>query len=169
VVELACPDPALVLSDLTADDAADYYDLVQRSRAHLTAHGDYAELVAASPAAVQAELSKPPAGAYRFGIRYEGRLVGRADLIAVDPPRYGIGYWLGAGATGRGLATHACGRLIEYAGAELAATEIYAGVTHGNEPSVALLSRLGFEPVERFESYTRYRLVIGTARSSATR
>lgn len=169
MVQLACPDPALVLSDLTAADSEDYYELVQRSRAHLTAYGDYADVVVASLAAVREELSRLPTGRHRLAVRYDGRLAGRIDLIAVDPPRYSIGYWLGVDAVGRGLATQACGRLIEYAGTELGATEIYAGVTHGNERSVALLTRLGFDRAERFDGYTRFRLVITRARSAATR
>ncbi|HLU57581.1 MAG TPA: hypothetical protein VKZ81_19165 [Pseudonocardia sp.] len=40
----------------------------------------------------------------------------------------------------------------------LGATDVYAGVGHGNVRSAALLARLGLTPVARFESYTRFHL-----------
>jgi ribosomal-protein-serine acetyltransferase len=36
------------------------------------------------------------------------------------------------------------------------ATDVYAGVTHGNGKSGAVLTRLGFKVAEVFETYTRY-------------
>ncbi|MFJ8588956.1 GNAT family N-acetyltransferase [Streptomyces sp. NPDC093595] len=57
-----------------------------------------------------------------------------------------------------GYATAACTALHGHAARELGATDLFAGVTHGNDRSVALLSRLGFEPVADFEDYTRFRL-----------
>jgi RimJ/RimL family protein N-acetyltransferase len=94
----------------------------------------------------------------RFGIRLEGELIGRIDLVPVDPPRYAIGYWLGRNATGKGYATAAAAALIGFAREQLAATDIFAGVTKGNAKSVAVLERLGFQAVAEFESYIRYHL-----------
>jgi RimJ/RimL family protein N-acetyltransferase len=94
----------------------------------------------------------------RFGIRLDGRLVGRVDLVPVDPPHFGLGYWLSDTATGRGLATEAVRAVLTHARDDLAATDVFAGVTHGNAASVAVLARLGFEQVESFEAYDRYRL-----------
>lgn len=37
----------------------------------------------------------------------------------------------------------------------LSATDVYAGVTHGNIASVNLLQRLGFTPVAQFDTHTR--------------
>ncbi|GAA3503193.1 hypothetical protein GCM10019016_103030 [Streptomyces prasinosporus] len=36
------------------------------------------------------------------------------------------------------------------------ATEVFAGVTHGNDKSGAVLTRLGFKVAETLETYTRY-------------
>ena len=55
--------------------------------------------------------------------------------------------------------------LLEYANRELMATEVLAGVTHGNHRSSRLLMRLGFSPTEKFPTYTRYRLVLAPAAS----
>ena len=40
----------------------------------------------------------------------------------------------------------------------LGATDVFAGVTHGNAVSVAVLLRVGFEGVASFPEYDRYRM-----------
>lgn len=104
------------------------------------------------------ELSRATNPNWRFGIFFDARLVGRADLIGVEPARFSIGYWLAEAHTGRGIATAALDALIDFARSNCDAAEIYAGVTHGNRASEALLARLGFEPTDTFDSYTRFRL-----------
>ncbi|SDM52640.1 GNAT family N-acetyltransferase [Allokutzneria albata] len=42
--------------------------------------------------------------------------------------------------------------------AHLAATDLFAGVAHGNARSVAVLLRLGFSRVASFDDYDRYHL-----------
>lgn len=148
--------PHLVLRDLTSADAAALYALLRRNRDHLTAHGDYREQVDASLPTLAAELADN--AKQRFGIFLEGELIGRTDLIPVDPPRYSMGYWLARSATGKGYATAAVIALTRYAFAERGATDIYAGVTHGNGTSERLLYRLGFVPAATFQTYTRFRL-----------
>ncbi|WP_282794582.1 GNAT family protein [Streptomyces sp. CC224B] len=148
--------PGLVLRPLTVDDADAYYALLDRNRDHLGRFGDYQAERRATPAWVRAHLREDPAPGLRHGIRLHGELIGRVDLIAVDPPRYGTGYWLDAAHLGAGRATAACAALYAYAARALGATDIYAGVTHGNHRSVALLTRLGFEPVADFADYTRF-------------
>ena len=106
---------------------------------------------------VEAELAADSAN-LRFGIVLSGTLIGRIDLIAADPPKYGLGYWLAKNATGQGYASAALRALISHAGTELHATDIYAGVTRGNARSEALLERLGFLPVLDFDSYRRFHL-----------
>ncbi|EAA8855167.1 TPA: GNAT family protein [Escherichia coli] len=67
-------------------------------------------------------------------------------------------YWLDQHKTGKGYATAALRALIGHAKNALTASDLYAGVTHGNARSVALLARAGFSPVADFEKYTRYHL-----------
>lgn len=154
MLQTSTPDLALV--PLNEHFAAVLHDLVQENRAHLTAHGDYTEHVAASLETLQAELCQSAGENMRFGILLNQKLIGRMDLVPVDPPRFGVGYWLAQSATGRGYATAALKALLHFARADLQATDIFAGVTHGNQRSRALLERVGFLPVAEFEKYTRF-------------
>jgi RimJ/RimL family protein N-acetyltransferase len=154
---LATELPDLILPPLTKSAAPELHTLLQKNRDHLTAHGDYAEQVAMSCDQVEAELASD-SGNRRFGIVMSGVLIGRIDLVAADPPKYGVGYWLAKEATGRGYASAALRALIGHARIDLHATDIYAGVTRGNAKSEALLERLGFLPILDFESYRRFHL-----------
>lgn len=149
--------PSLSLGPLTEHHSSALYELIQQNRSHLTAHGDYTELVALPMEALAAELTETSNRTLRFGIFLEQELIGRVDLIAVDPPRYGLGYWVGGRSTGKGYATAALQALLDFARAELRATDVFAGVTHGNSRSTSLLERTGFVPIATFEKYTRFR------------
>ncbi|UJW86193.1 GNAT family N-acetyltransferase [Devosia sp. SL43] len=153
--------PNLQLRLLTTADAPLLHRLVAENATHLTRHGDYMDLVALSRADLKTELSGDGGDHLRFGILLKGQLIGRVDLIAVDPPRYGIGYWLAENATGHGYASAALRALIVFAQGDAGMSDFYAGVTHGNLRSSALLERVGFVSVARFETYTRYHLALG--------
>ncbi|ACQ81751.1 GCN5-related protein N-acetyltransferase [Beutenbergia cavernae DSM 12333] len=155
----------VVLRRLTRADAGTYTDLMQANEAHLTSRGDFRDQVSAD-AGQYAEQFGAGGPALAFGIVEAGRLVGAVELVPVDPPRYGLGYWLAADATGRGLATIAVRTIVGYAGASLGASDVYAGVTHGNEASAAVLRRAGFVAVQRFDTYTRFHSATGAPASS---
>ncbi|BFU47189.1 GNAT family N-acetyltransferase [Krasilnikovia sp. MM14-A1004] len=153
---LATAVAGLELRELRGEDAAQYHELVQRNAAHLTKLGDYQDEVAAGVEEFAELFAEPVEVPVRFGVYLDGELVGRVDLVPVDPPKYGLGYWLSEEATGRGVATTAVAALLEYAGTELHGTDVFAGVTHGNVRSDALLERLGFEVVATFDNYRRF-------------
>ncbi|MFI8320698.1 GNAT family N-acetyltransferase [Streptomyces sp. NPDC085529] len=159
--ELETSISPLTLCALTAERAAEYHALIDRNRDHLTQHGDYQELAASDYKTAHAELLNDPSPSLRCGVLLHGTLIGRVDLVAVDPPKYGLGYWLDHEATGQGYATAACRALIEYGAAVLGATDVFAGVTHGNSKSSTVLTRLGFQVAEVFETYTRYHRALG--------
>jgi hypothetical protein len=79
--------PGLELRLLTSGDAEQLYELVQANSTHLTVHGDYTALVAADFAALKTELASDLDHRWRFGIVRASRLIGRVDLIAVEPRR----------------------------------------------------------------------------------
>lgn len=144
----------VTLRALTPDDAGPYESAMKANGAHLTRHGDYVQEVekAASEYVKEFERQGP---ALAFGICEGEELVGSIALVPVAPPLYGLGYWLAESACGRGLATAAVEAVARYAKTNLAATGIFAGVTHGNDKSMAVLQRAGFQVVAKFEDYTR--------------
>jgi RimJ/RimL family protein N-acetyltransferase len=151
--------PGIELRALRRDDAAAYHELVQRNREHLTQYGDYHELVSSTLEDIADELALRPERKVRTGIWRRNELMGRADLGLVDAPgAMVLGYWIGAEYTGNGYATAACRTLLDYGWTYLHATDFWAGVTHGNEKSIAVLERLGFAAVARLERHTRFHL-----------
>lgn len=148
--------PNLRLVELLPDDAAAYYALVDRSRGHLTQHGDYLDLGEATPESVAADLTDPENRNARFGVWLGEQLIGRVDLNPRTAEDFVLGYWLGGEFTGKGYATTACAALIAYGQEHLGARTIWAGVTKGNAESEAVLHRLGFAEVSDQGSYTRF-------------
>ncbi|HZE37955.1 MAG TPA: GNAT family N-acetyltransferase [Stackebrandtia sp.] len=156
--EIGTLEPRLRLRELTVADAADYHDLLRASRDHLTEFGDYDREVNATLDDIREHLADPTDRNLRYGLRLDGALIGRIDLNPVNPPNYSIGFWLGADARGHGYATLAAEALIAHARDALDATDVWAGVTHGNVRSGRVLDRLGFKRTEDFDTYTRFHL-----------
>ncbi|MFB9428370.1 GNAT family N-acetyltransferase [Streptoalloteichus tenebrarius] len=156
-VRLVTERPGLELRSLRPEDGAAYARLMWDNAAHLTRHGDYVDMVAASAEDHAATFSAGDP-LLNFGVYEDDRLVGRVELVVGEPPKYGLGYLLAEHACGRGLATTALRALVRHARSRLSATDLFAGVTRGNHPSVAVLRRLGFTRVASFDTYDRYHL-----------
>lgn len=154
-IVLATAMPRLMLRTLSPADALPYYRCVDLNREHLLQHGDNEFDHARSLAAVSAMLDEPHTNV-RFGVWLDSELVGRVDLNPVDPPRWAIGYWLHRHHLGQGIMTTACRAAIDH-GRRLDATEIYAGVSDGNDASINVLRRLGFEYIQHVGACTRWR------------
>lgn len=163
MIRLRTSVPGLELRELDPADAGAYYELIDANRAHLSRHGDYMTERDATKDWVDGYFASPPDQNVRFGIWHVETLIGRVDLIPVQPPRYSIGYWLGGSHTGRGFATAACVAAIAYARDVLGATDVYAGITHGNTASVAVVRRLGFVQDTVFGTYSRFHLPLRPA------
>jgi RimJ/RimL family protein N-acetyltransferase len=144
------------LRPLRASDAEPVVALMRSQRAHLTRHGDFVDEIGVSAADRAAAYAARAADPLAFGIVEGHQLVGSIELVPVDPPSYGLGYWLAEHACGRGIATAAVRALVGHAFTALRATDVYAGVTHGNESSVAVLLRAGFSPIADLGTYTRF-------------
>jgi ribosomal-protein-serine acetyltransferase len=151
----------LVLKGLGIADLDAYYALVDRNRRHLNQRGAYPFEASVTRDELAAWLASDTTD-IRFGIWLDGNLIGRVYLGPVNPPAWQIGYWLGAESTGQGIATIACRAAIEH-GRQLGASEIHARITIGNDPSVAVVRRLGFEHVEDIGDQSRWRLVLAEA------
>lgn len=144
------------LRPLMASDAESVVALMRAERGHLTRHGDFADEIGVSPADRAAGYAARAAEPLAFGIVEDQQLVGAIELVPVDPPRFGLGYWLAEHGCGRGIATAAVRALVGHAFTELRATDVYAGVTHGNESSIGVLRRAGFSPIADLGTYTRF-------------
>jgi RimJ/RimL family protein N-acetyltransferase len=145
-----------VLRQLGPCDEALYWRLVDANRRHLGRHGDDTDLQSATPEPVRAALVTEREGHLRRLGWLAAEAVGRLGLIARDPGQFVIAYWLAEAFTGRGLATVACAALLRHAKTRLGATDASAGVTKGNRPSAAVLTRPGFDPVADMGHYVRY-------------
>lgn len=83
-----------------------------------------------------------------FLVRADQQLAGLVSLVRIewDHHRAELGYWMGAGFQGKGLATLSCRQLLDYAFEELCLNRIGLRSTADNEPSIALAKRLHFTP-----------------------
>lgn len=158
-ITLATDRPEVTLRELTADDVDAYYELINRNRAHLNQHGNYRFEYDANADDIRGYFENPWDTNVRLGVWSTEQLIGRVDLNPIDPPRWVLGYWIDGSFSGRGIVTSACRAAIAYA-ATLGATEIYAGVTNGNDPSIRVLERLGFEHIQDMDDRSRWRLLL---------
>jgi RimJ/RimL family protein N-acetyltransferase len=151
---LATTVPGLTLVPLAGADAEELCALLRAEREHLNTWSDHDSQIDTGVEVWREDLGRddPPLD---FGIRLEGRLIGRIRLISYAP-RYGLGYWVAASVGRKGYATAAVGAVVDHARQALHGTDILAGVTHGNTPSVTVLERNGFTKVADFEGYSRY-------------
>ena len=155
IERLQTENPAVELRSLTPDDSKSLFDLIQSNRDHLTQRGDYYDLVNAPIGSIRSQLSVPENIA-QFGVLVSGELAGCVSLIKYQPSVLGLGYWISAAHAGHGIMTVSISSIVSYA-LERGATEIWAGITPSNEPSIALVKRLGFELARTQESHLSYR------------
>ena len=80
------------------------------------------------------------------GIWYEGKMVGGVLFFPVESRILAteVGYWLGKGAIGRGLATRAVSAMLDYAFETLGLHRVALQAEVSNEKSIAVARRLGF-------------------------
>lgn len=107
---------------------------------------------------VTAQLEDADDPNVKFAVMLGDAVIGRVDLNPVAPPRYAVGYWIDAHFTRRGHGAAAVALAVEHARDALGATDVYAGVTHGNHASVRLLQRVGFVLVADMGEYERFHL-----------
>lgn len=143
----------VTLAVLDASLAAQYAAAYRRNAAHLHLEPDEAQVTDATMAE---RLDDPADRNVKFAVVLDGAVVGRVDLNPVAPPKYTIGYWIDHCVAGRGYGRAAVRLAIEHARRALGATDVYAGVTHGNEASVRLLRGVGFLKVADMGDYERF-------------
>lgn len=136
---------------LIAGDAEEMFTLIVTSREHLDrwlrwsntlqAEADVTDTITAAAAKQQAGIG------FHLGIFVHGALAGGAvcrDLLPLHRSAE-IGYWLGHQYTGRGLATRATVRVIDYLIDERKLHRIEMQCASENVASRAIPERLGFQ------------------------
>ena len=146
----------LVLRGLRVSDAEDMYDYARRPSVTQylpwNPHADVAET---------REYLVYVGQRYRTGDFYDwavvdkasGRMIGKCGFTSFDCPNDAaeIGYVLSPAFQGRGLATEAVRRVLDFGFTELGLHRIEAHFMEGNTASLRLMERLGM----RFEGYAR--------------
>jgi RimJ/RimL family protein N-acetyltransferase len=141
------------------DDAQALVDVLALNAEHLMGSGDYGAEIATTVARWRLEFGPYAEGrtpAYSFGMWIDDQMVGRIVLLPVDPPRYGLGYWVTESQQGKGVASAAVAAIVEHA-RTIGASDVFAGVNHGNDASMRVLLGSGFQVAEDFACYTRFR------------
>lgn len=149
-------DSGLVLSLVSNRDAGELFALIEADRERLRVWlpwvdstrrlGDTLAFIRTSMAAARGGQE------FVYGVRQRGRLRGVVALRVNSANRKAsLGYWLEKSATGRGLATRACRRLIDHAFGGLGLNRVSVHCALGNKLSRGVPKRLGLrcEGIER--------------------
>jgi ribosomal-protein-alanine N-acetyltransferase len=137
---------------ITVDDAAALAELQQANREFLAPWSPerpprYFTVPGQRQAIAEALAQRESGTALPLVILCEGAVVGRVTLSGISrAPLQSchLGYWLGEGYTGRGLATAAVGEILDIAFGELGLHRVEAGTMPDNVRSQAVLERNGF-------------------------
>jgi len=151
---------ALVLRTIKAPDVDALYDLIQANRAHLTQNGDYIEMVERSHEEIKNEFVDGEQNSEVFGLQYFDHLIGSVSLIRYEESVFGLGYWISADQSGKGLMSEAVKATVDFAYHRYQASEIWAGITPSNRQSINLVTRLGFKLAREQPTHKSYKLEI---------
>lgn len=150
-------DDRITIRHLTPDRAAELYALIEDNRAHIGRWMAFARNWQRVDE-VRAEIeSWQPAheqtGAIGGGVEIDGQFSGMVYHVRPNATHrvVEIGYWLVAGATGRGVMTRCVSTLLDYTFGPMGFHRVVLRAAPPNERSVAMAQRLGFtrEGVER--------------------
>ncbi len=88
---------------------------------------------------------------YAFAVCEEGEIIACAGVMALGEKTSEIGYWVGAGYRGRGVATQAARAVTQFAVDKLGAGEVLSGHFKDNPTSGRVLQKVGFRPTGETE------------------
>lgn len=148
---------------VTDDDVLALTELLARSREHLAPWEPLREesffTEASQRAGVRALLERHAAGTHvPLVITDDGEVVGRVtvnDVVRGAFQSASLGYWVGAGHTGRGVATAAVAATVRLAFGELGLHRLQADTLLHNTASQRVLARNGFVRIGTAPRYLR--------------
>ena len=82
---------------------------------------------------------------YNFMIFHNGKMMGGIGLRDLYNKSCQVGYWLGKQYWGNGFATEALKSILDFGFGQLNLEKIYAAYKIGNEGSIRVLTKCGFE------------------------
>ncbi|MDA8594894.1 GNAT family N-acetyltransferase [Flavobacteriaceae bacterium] len=99
------------------------------------------------------------AGQYRFAIKNREETIGCIDLYDYDPvnSRAGVGVILCESARGKGIATIALKKLIQYVKEHLFLHQLYADIPVSNQLSIRLFKSCNFEKTACLKDWIRHK------------
>lgn len=110
---------------------------------------------------IEIVISKYKSGEYNdWAIVYKdnGKMIGTCGFTKIDEENnvVEIGYVINPQYWGKGIATEAAEKIIEFAFVELQANRVEAKFIFGNEPSLAVMKKVGM----KFEGYQREAMIV---------
>jgi [ribosomal protein S5]-alanine N-acetyltransferase len=97
------------------------------------------------------------ATAYRFAALHETRLIGVVDIAGVSDGEGTLGYWFDRAVWGLGYAIEATRTIAKFAFDDLRLSQLRAGHAFDNSASARVLRKLGFQPVDNVQVWSRSR------------
>ena len=82
---------------------------------------------------------------YRFGVCQNKTLIACISVMRSEDRAFELGYWVGAEARGKGVATNAATAIAQFVFEQHGATAINAGYFADNPASARVLEKLGFK------------------------
>ena len=135
-------DDELVLKQFIEDDADSVFALIDRNRYHLSQNGDTtAERYPTKQTLIDGIRDPLDSRKLDFGIWTSGMVVGSVSMCTGNDRRAEVACYLGREFEGKGYATRAVRRLIEYA-FETGGSEVWVKIVEGNK-SQRILERIG--------------------------
>jgi ribosomal-protein-alanine N-acetyltransferase len=95
--------------------------------------------------------------AYRFAVAREGRLIGVVDVAGVDGGEGALGYWFDKAVWGVGYGTEAARAIVKFAFDDVCISQLRAGHASDNAASARVLQKLGFQPIDKTQAWSRSR------------
>lgn len=151
----------IALRALQAGDAAKLFRLVDRNRARLKQWLPWVDNTKTAEDTLrfiekaQNDFKEKEAAAY--GILFRGQLAGVIGLHYIDwvNRKTGVGYWIAAEFSGRGIVVMSVRALVEHLFKELKLNRVGILIEPGNVKSQAIAKKLGFTEEGRLRQYAK--------------
>ena len=138
------------LRELTIANAAEYFDAVDNSRAHLREFEPGTEKKYRTLEDVEKSFEDQDPTKVRFGIYADDQFVGTVNLRDHGPEAR-VGYWVDARYTSRGFATLGAVAITEYA-IDAGFKRVEAEVIPENTASLRVLEKAGYREFARIDA-----------------